>query len=151
MDVVRRVITDLNGQIDIESEPGVGTKSPISLPLTIDPEGQVVLAKDVPSRLPRKGENEDPGILLVDDSLSVRTLIGRMLEVAGYKVQTAADGEEGLRKATAASFQVIIADLEMPKMNGYELIQRSEEHTSELQSRLHLVCRLLLEKKKNKK
>ena len=123
MDVVRRVITDLNGQIDIESEPGVGTKFTVSLPLTIDPEGQVVLAKDVPSRLPREGEKEDPGILLVDDSLSVRTLIGRMLEAAGYKVQTAADGEEGLRKATAASFQVIIADLEMPKMNGYELIQ----------------------------
>jgi len=123
MDVVRRVITDLNGQIDIESEPGVGTKFTISLPLTIDPEGQVVLAKDVPSRLPREGEKEDPGILLVDDSLSVRTLIGRMLEAAGYKVQTAADGEEGLRKATAASFQVIIADLEMPKMNGFELIQ----------------------------
>src|SRR5438552_5542355 len=122
-DVVRRVITDLNGQIDIEREPGVGTKFTISLPLTIDPEGQVVLAKDVPSRVQREGEKEDPGILLVDDSLSVRTLIGRMLEAAGYKVQTAADGEEGLRKATAASFQVIIADLEMPKMNGYELIQ----------------------------
>src|SRR5713226_2962366 len=102
---------------------GVGMKFTISLPLTIDPEGQVVLAKDVPSRLQREGEKEDPGILLVDDSLSVRTLIGRMLEAAGYKVQTAADGEEGLRKATATSFQVIIADLEMPKMNGYELIQ----------------------------
>src|SRR6059036_2018326 len=99
MDVVRRVITDLNGQIDIETEPGVGTKFTLTLPLTIDPEGQVVLAKDVPSRLQREGEKEDPGILLVDDSLSVRTLIGRMLEAAGYKVQTAADGEEGLRKA----------------------------------------------------
>ena len=123
MDVVRRVITDLNGQIDIETEPGVGTKFTVSLPLTIDPECQVVLAKDVPSRLQREGEKEDLGILLVDDSLSVRRLIGRMLEAAGYKVQTAADGEEGLRKATAASFQVIIADLEMPKMNGFELIQ----------------------------
>ncbi len=123
MDVVRRVITDLNGQIEIETEPGVGTKFTVSLPLTIDPEGQVVLANDVPSRLQREGEKEDLGILLVDDSLSVRRLIGRMLEAAGYKVQTAADGEEGLRKATAASFQVIIADLEMPKMNGYELIQ----------------------------
>jgi chemosensory pili system protein ChpA (sensor histidine kinase/response regulator) len=64
-----------------------------------------------------------PRILLVDDSLSVRTVIGRMLEAAGYTVQTASDGEEGLREATAASFQVIITDLEMPKMNGYELIQ----------------------------
>src|SRR5687768_17933841 len=42
-----------------------------------------------------------------------------------------------------------ILDLMLPGMSGIEL--RSEEHTSELQSRLHLVCRLLLEKKKKKK
>ncbi|MDO8546253.1 MAG: hybrid sensor histidine kinase/response regulator [Nitrospirales bacterium] len=66
---------------------------------------------------------EDAGVLLVDDSLSVRKFIGRMLESAGYKVQTASDGEEGLRKASASSFRLIITDLEMPKMNGYELLQ----------------------------
>jgi len=123
MDVVKRTITDLDGRIDIETEPGVGTKFIVSLPRTVDPEGQVVLAKDVPSQVQREGEKEEPGILLVDDSLSVRRYVGRMLEAAGYKVHTAADGEEGLRKAAASSYQVIIADLEMPKMNGYELIQ----------------------------
>ncbi|HZC67670.1 MAG TPA: hybrid sensor histidine kinase/response regulator [Nitrospirales bacterium] len=113
---------------------------------TIDPEGRVVLVVDVPSLFKQEGEKilpeavplheplqlaagspkteqENLAVLLVDDSLSVRKFIGRMLEAAGYTVQTACDGEEGLRKATAASFQVIIADLEMPKMNGYELIQ----------------------------
>ena len=123
MDVVKRAITDLDGQIDIETEPGVGTKFTVSLPITVDPEGQDALVKDVPSQVQREGTKEDPGILLVDESLSVRKYVGRMLEGAGYKVHTAADGEEGLRKATASSFQVIIADLEMPKMNGYELIQ----------------------------
>src|SRR2546429_9697073 len=54
---------------------------------------------------------------------------------------------------------VVVLDLEMPGLNGIEVAEeltkcpsspavRSEEHTSELQSRLHLVCRLLLEKKK---
>jgi len=123
MDVVKRTITDLDGQIDIETEPCFGTKFTVSLPLTVDPEGQDALVKDVPSQVQREGQKEDPGILLVDDSLSVRRYVGRMLEGAGYKVHTAADGEEGLRKATASSFHVIIADLEMPKMNGYELIQ----------------------------
>src|SRR6266571_2222044 len=123
MDVVKRTITDLDGQIDIETEPCFGTKFTVSLPLTVDPEGQDALVKDVPSQVQREGQKEDPGILLVDDSLSVRRYVGRMLEGAGYKVHTAADGEDGLRKATASSFHVIIADLEMPKMNGYELIQ----------------------------
>jgi len=47
-----------------------------------------------------------------------------MLESAGYEVETAVDGEEGLRKALAQNYQVIITDLEMPKLNGYEVIQK---------------------------
>jgi chemosensory pili system protein ChpA (sensor histidine kinase/response regulator) len=60
---------------------------------------------------------------MIDDSLSVRKFVGSMLEGAGYQVETAADGEEGLRKATAEVFQLILTDLELPKLNGYELIQ----------------------------
>lgn len=117
---------------------------------TIDPEGRVILVIDpanllgAPERMQAVSgtavmqdvlrlemgdeaadavKGDDAGLLLIDDSLSVRKFIGRMLEGAGYKVQTASDGEEGLRKASASSFRLIITDLEMPKMNGYELIQ----------------------------
>lgn len=117
---------------------------------TIDPEGRVVLVIDPANLLgaPERAhtlsataalqdvlrlemgdeaagaaKGDDAGLLLIDDSLSVRKFIGRMLEAAGYQVETASDGEEGLRKASASSFRLIITDLEMPKMNGYELIQ----------------------------
>ena len=74
---------------------------------------------------------ETPSILLVDDSLSIRKFVGRMLEAAGYDVDTAVDGEEGLRKARERSYRLIITDLEMPKVNGYEVIQalRARPHT----------------------
>jgi chemosensory pili system protein ChpA (sensor histidine kinase/response regulator) len=62
-------------------------------------------------------------ILLIDDSLSVRKFVGRMLERAGYGVDTAVDGEEGLRRASSQEYQLVITDLEMPKLNGYEVIQ----------------------------
>jgi chemosensory pili system protein ChpA (sensor histidine kinase/response regulator) len=70
-------------------------------------------------------------ILLIDDSLSIRKFIGRMLETAGYQVATAGDGEEGIRKASMQAYNVIITDLEMPKLNGYEVIQtlRSRQQT----------------------
>jgi len=117
---------------------------------TIDPEGRVILVLD-PARLlvrqtpatavpvvardatadslapyvealePKAAERL---LLLIDDSLSIRKFVGRMLESAGYEVETAVDGEEGLRKASAQNYQVIITDLEMPKLNGYEVIQR---------------------------
>jgi chemosensory pili system protein ChpA (sensor histidine kinase/response regulator) len=116
---------------------------------TIDPEGRVVLVVDVAGLLtgrrlgrtlprPVSAEGGGPGverevarILLIDDSLSVRKFIGRMLEAAGYQVDTAADGEEGVRKALAAPYQLIMVDLEMPKINGYEVIQtlRGRPHT----------------------
>ena len=62
-------------------------------------------------------------LLLIDDSLSIRKFVGRMLESAGYTVDTAVDGEEGLRKASAQVYRLIITDLEMPKLNGFEVIQ----------------------------
>lgn len=117
---------------------------------TIDPEGRVVLVLDV-SRLttreyheslavlqspvsspmldgpsqtsPTQSSDKQLPLLLIDDSLSIRKFVGRMLESAGYTVETATDGEEGCRKALVQNYQVIITDLEMPKLNGFEVIQ----------------------------
>jgi len=61
-------------------------------------------------------------VLLVDDSISVRKFVGQMLERAGFAVTTANDGAEALAKITDARFDVVITDLEMPRVNGYELI-----------------------------
>ncbi|CAM3203242.1 Hpt domain-containing protein [Deinococcus saxicola] len=62
-------------------------------------------------------------ILLVDDSLSVRRLVGRMLESGGYAVTTANDGQEALDLLQLdPDFGAVVSDLEMPRMNGYELL-----------------------------
>ena len=128
---------------------------------TIDPEGRVVLVLDPARLLSREAqaaavpdssvhataaadsltpyvealESKAPErlLLLIDDSLSIRKFVGRMLESAGYVVHTAVDGEEGLRKASAERSRLIITDLEMPKLNGYEVIQglRSREQTQQ--------------------
>jgi chemosensory pili system protein ChpA (sensor histidine kinase/response regulator) len=118
---------------------------------TIDPEGRVVLVLDparllareqptatvpalqsdasrsedllVPYAEPSESSASAHELLLIDDSLSIRKFVGRMLESAGYKVDTAVDGEEGLRRACAQPYRLILTDLEMPKLNGYEVIQ----------------------------
>jgi chemosensory pili system protein ChpA (sensor histidine kinase/response regulator) len=61
-------------------------------------------------------------VVLVDDSISVRKFVGRMLEKAGYRVRLAADGLEALEIATQTKCDVIVTDLEMPRTNGYELL-----------------------------
>jgi chemosensory pili system protein ChpA (sensor histidine kinase/response regulator) len=116
---------------------------------TIDPEGRVVLVID-PSRLTSRETRESEArapravlhpqqlssskemlsskpqegcVLLIDDSLSIRKFVGRMLESAGYPFDTAVDGEDGLRKASLTNYRMILTDLEMPKLNGFEVIQ----------------------------
>jgi CheY-like chemotaxis protein len=61
-------------------------------------------------------------VLLVDDSVSVRRFVGQMLEKAGFHVTTAGDGADALARLAEATYDVVVTDLEMPRVNGYELI-----------------------------
>lgn len=59
-------------------------------------------------------------ILLADDDVSMRNLIALRLEVEGYRVVTAADGEEALQKIRQDPPALVIMDLMMPKIDGFE-------------------------------
>jgi CheY-like chemotaxis protein len=65
-------------------------------------------------------------ILVVDDNLDIRGLAQRFLELAGYTVITAADGEEGLcfYEKHQSSIVLLLTDVAMPKVNGFELADR---------------------------
>ncbi|GMR08592.1 MAG: response regulator [Gammaproteobacteria bacterium] len=60
-------------------------------------------------------------ILAVDDSASMRQMVSFTLKDAGYEVTEAADGEEALKIAQGGSFNLVLTDINMPKMNGIEL------------------------------
>jgi chemosensory pili system protein ChpA (sensor histidine kinase/response regulator) len=65
---------------------------------------------------------EEKVVLLVDDSISVRRFVGRMLEKAGYRVRLACDGLEALEILSQVRCDLVVTDLEMPHTNGYELL-----------------------------
>lgn len=62
-------------------------------------------------------------ILTVDDSISIRQMVSHTLKAAGYTVTEAVDGEDGLKKANASSFNLILTDQNMPRMDGVTLIK----------------------------
>jgi two-component system chemotaxis response regulator CheY len=63
-------------------------------------------------------------ILTVDDSPSVRQMVGYTLQRAGYSVIEACDGCDALEKLTLTPAHMVIADLNMPRMDGLDLIRR---------------------------
>ncbi|MGY5615057.1 response regulator [Vibrio brasiliensis] len=62
-------------------------------------------------------------ILAVDDSVSIRQMVSHTLRDAGYDVETANDGRDALSKVTSAKFDVVISDVNMPNMGGFELVK----------------------------
>ena len=62
-------------------------------------------------------------ILLVDDDRNLVALMGRKLEAEGYTVLTAADGRDGLTKARTGGPDLVLLDLVMPGMNGFEVLK----------------------------
>jgi len=68
-----------------------------------------------------------PRILLIDDDAAVRESMSRTLKSAGYTVQTALSGEEGLTAAREGGFDVILSDMRMPGMSGLDVLRRLRE------------------------
>src|SRR5215813_6628837 len=100
-------------------------------------------------------------ILVVEDNEDHRRILVLRLQHAGqFEVREAVTGQEALDSIMREPPALVFLNLKLPVLDGWETARRiralpaplnqlrSEEHTSELQSRPHLVCRLLLEKKK---
>jgi len=69
----------------------------------------------------------DKVILVVDDSTTVRKFVAASLNMKGFRVVTAADGVEALERMPAEKFDLIITDLNMPDMDGFEFIRSLRE------------------------
>jgi two-component system, chemotaxis family, sensor kinase CheA len=69
-----------------------------------------------------RGTGEAPkSILVAEDSITSRTLLKNILELAGYRVKTAVDGADALTTLANEGFDLVVSDVEMPRMSGFEL------------------------------
>ncbi len=66
-------------------------------------------------------------ILIIDDEKAIRKTLSEILSYEGYKIEEAGDGEEGLRKFREKTFDVVLCDIKMPKLDGIEFLDKVKE------------------------
>jgi len=78
---------------------------------------------ETPGDVLRSHASQTPRLLVVDDDKAIRSLLTAVLSRKGYSVETARNGEEALEVIAIKTFEAIILDLMMPKVDGFEVIE----------------------------
>ena len=73
-----------------------------------------------------------PDILIIDDEKAIRKTLSEILSFEGYKIDEASDGEEGLKKFKEKSYDVVLCDIKMPKLDGIEFLQKAAESNGDI-------------------
>lgn len=112
--------------LDLSQAPAHGVSvSPggaIELPLSVHDKTQVIDLRKMDSAGPDTVVGPSTRILVVDDSAVPRAKLKKLFESHGFEVETAGDGLEAMEAVGKSKFSVIVTDLEMPNMDGFELI-----------------------------
>jgi CheY-like chemotaxis protein/HPt (histidine-containing phosphotransfer) domain-containing protein/anti-sigma regulatory factor (Ser/Thr protein kinase) len=115
--ITRRLVLALGGEIDAASRPGAGSVFRVRLPFAALPAPAAGLP------VPAAGE-AIRSVLVVDDNAINRFVLRHLLEEFGLTVTEAADGAEGVDKAAATAYDLILMDISMPQMDGLQAAQR---------------------------
>lgn len=115
------LLIDLNRMVSTEPNDRRAVQASASAARVFAPGSAAVARGTIPTDAIDRVDQERV-IVVADDSISVRKFVGRMLEKNGYRVKLAADGLEAAEIIAQVGCHLVITDLEMPRMTGYELM-----------------------------
>jgi EAL domain-containing protein (putative c-di-GMP-specific phosphodiesterase class I)/signal transduction histidine kinase/DNA-binding response OmpR family regulator/HPt (histidine-containing phosphotransfer) domain-containing protein len=130
--ITQKLITLMNGRLEVESVLGEGSVFWIELPSVKQVSGQNSNLYIVPSKNTRASAlvtSTNPKILVAEDNPVNQELIATQMKALGYDADYAVNGSEALKLWEASEYDLLITDIRMPVMDGFELIRqvRSKE------------------------
>lgn len=96
----------------------------LQIPDLIGSTVQMKTSPAVANETPEENPRRRPSVLVVEDSITARTLLKNILEAAGYRVVTAVDGLQAYSLLKSEHFDAVVSDVEMPRMDGFELTSK---------------------------
>jgi signal transduction histidine kinase/CheY-like chemotaxis protein/HPt (histidine-containing phosphotransfer) domain-containing protein len=138
--ICKRLVALIGGDLTLESAPGMGTTVRLIVPMpvgdlaAIDPEpghvrSTLPTARPKPSRA--HAQREGGLLLLAEDHPVNRTVLTHQLDLVGFHTDTADDGQDAFEKYLSGRYALVMTDLNMPRMDGYELARAIRRHEEE--------------------
>ena len=132
----------LSGMTVLPTGPTILIYNPVALaavygprlPYAVDEETTVVQVPSAEQVGLREETSQAPLVLVVDDSITMRRVLQRLLQREGYRVAVAADGRQALDALRLERPALVLSDVEMPRMDGFELLRsiRASDKLSQL-------------------
>ncbi len=129
LSIVRRLAQLMGGDVTVESAAGAGSTFSVTLLLDTAPDSSPLKSlpragTGTPSARPRAVPRQGARVLVVDDHPVNREVLVRQLDLLGIDADTAVDGVEALAAWMPGRYAAVLADIHMPRMDGYELARR---------------------------
>ena len=131
--VAYAIIQEHGGKISVKSKPGAGASFFVSLPVSDGP------VKPIPKEPERVDVGAGSVVLVVEDEAPLGAAVAESLADAGFVVDRAADGEEALTRVQARTYDLIICDLKMPRVDGMTFYRTLERDHPEAARRILFV------------
>jgi PAS domain S-box-containing protein len=129
--ITKRLVELHGGHISVESEWGKGATFRFRIPMVV--AGEVVESADqllrvVTDQPITTADGEKPLVLIIEDNVQAGQLIQMYLQEAGYRVEIARDGAEGIEKAKRLKPHIITLDMIMPIKDGWQVLKELKRH-----------------------
>ncbi len=126
--IAKKLVNLLGGTIEYETEIGKGTEFFLTIPLKKLPGTQITEEESI--QFASEISAQTARVLMVDDDATILNVYTRLLEKQGFEVITTDDSSKVRELIENNDFDVIFTDIQMPGMNGFELVKKIRNHSS---------------------